>query len=411
MRIKLYPELADRFINQIAHYTEYNINIMGDTGHIIASSRNPERVGSLHEAAYRMIQENQEMMIIRESSEYFGTKSGVNLLIAPGKQPMGVVGVTGDPEKVREIALIIKMALETMIAYEEQQYVNLYQKSKYDQLYLALFDEKTTSRDKLEILAQQLKFDSKCIRLPVMLTFPDQEKMENILAQLNQDCLGPQDMCWLQNNQHVLIYKKLSGESGQILSSWRQTAEEWLEDLGRQIPYVQAFVGSLQCRLHYYAKGLQHCQWLEKHGASGKILFFADFTGEYLDSLLPEMELYAIYNVYDRNLDEDFKQSFLQIVDSLRGSNYNLVTTATLIQPMIAVSGANPIIVGLAVCLGGLGICLPTDGAFWQVKEFNGLTMKETFVAHTGGNLIACIVGFVTLCILAACSGFLPGLA
>ena len=130
MRIKLYPELADRFINQIAHYTEYNINIMGDTGHIIASSRNPERVGSLHEAAYRMIQENQEMMIIRESSEYFGTKSGVNLLIAPGKQPMGVVGVTGAPEKVREIALIIKMALETMIAYEEQQYVNLYQKSK-----------------------------------------------------------------------------------------------------------------------------------------------------------------------------------------------------------------------------------------------------------------------------------------
>ena len=87
-------------------------------------------------------------------------------------------------------------------------------------------------------------------------------------------------------------------------------------------------MGSLQCRLHYYAKGLQHCQWLEKHGASGKILFFADFAGEYLDSLLPEMELYAIYNVYDRNLDEDFKQSFLQIVDSLRGSNYNLVTSS-----------------------------------------------------------------------------------
>lgn len=96
---------------------------------------------------------------------------------------------------------------------------------------------------------------------------------------------------------------------------------------------------------------------------------------------------------------------------ALGSSATALVTTATLIQPMIAVSGANPIIVGLAVCLGGLGICLPTDGAFWQVKEFNGLTMKETFVAHTGGNLTACIVGFVTLCILAACSGFLPGLA
>lgn len=328
MLIKLYPELADRFINQIAHYTEYNVNIMGETGHIIASSRNPERVGSFHEGAYRMIHENQEMMIIGESSEYFGTKSGVNLLIAPGKQPIGVVGVTGEPEKVKEIALIIKMALETMIAYEEQQYVNLYQKSKYDQLYLALFDEKATSRDKLEILAQQLKFDSKCIRIPILLTFPDLEKMDSILTQLSQSCLTSQDMCWLQNNQHVLIYKKLKGERMEILTDWRQMTEEWLEDLEKKLPYVQAFVGSLQCRLHYYSKGLQHCQWLEKYGAEGKIVFFSDFTGDYLDSLLPEMELYAIYNVYDRNLDEEFKASFVEIIDSLHRSNYNLVTSS-----------------------------------------------------------------------------------
>ena len=86
-----------------------------------------------------------------------------------------------------------------------------------------------------------------------------------------------------------------------------------------------------------------------------------------------------------------------------------LVTTATLIAPMLAANNANPIIVGLAICLGGLGICLPTDGAFWQVKAFNNLSMKDTFVAHTGGNLIACIVGFIVLCILSFMP-FLPGL-
>lgn len=96
---------------------------------------------------------------------------------------------------------------------------------------------------------------------------------------------------------------------------------------------------------------------------------------------------------------------------ALGSSATALVTTATLMAPMLATTGANPIVVGLAICLGGLGICLPTDGAFWQVKEFNGLSMKETFIAHTGGNLIACITGFIVLCILVACSGFLPGLA
>ena len=96
---------------------------------------------------------------------------------------------------------------------------------------------------------------------------------------------------------------------------------------------------------------------------------------------------------------------------ALGSSATALVTTGSLMAPMLATTNANPIIVGLAICLGGLGICLPTDGAFWQVKEYNNLSLRETFIAHTGGNLIACIVGFIVLCILAACSGFLPGLA
>lgn len=95
---------------------------------------------------------------------------------------------------------------------------------------------------------------------------------------------------------------------------------------------------------------------------------------------------------------------------ALGSSATALVTTASLVAPLLETTGANPIIVGLAVCLGGLGICLPTDGAFWEVKEFNGLSMKETFIAHTGGNLIACLVGFAVLCILAMLK-FLPGLA
>ena len=94
---------------------------------------------------------------------------------------------------------------------------------------------------------------------------------------------------------------------------------------------------------------------------------------------------------------------------ALGSSATALVTTASLVAPMLEVTGANPILCGLGICLGGLGICLPTDGAFWEVKEFNGLSMKETFIAHTGGNLIACIVGFIVLLILSALK-FLPGL-
>lgn len=329
MRIKLNPALAERFIKQIAQYTEYNVNIMGETGHIIASSRNPERVGTFHEVAYQLIREHQEMMIIDDTSGYFGVKSGVNLLLSSGKQILGVVGVTGEPEKVKEIALIIKMALETMIAYEEQQYVNLYQKSKYEQMYLALFDEKVISREKLEILAEQLKFDSKCVRIPIVFVFSEEEKMDNVMAVLKGNFLVEQDMCWLQNNHHILIYKKMAGEKEELFSSWRENLEDWLNSINEKISYIQAFVGTLQCRLSYYSKGLQHCQWLEKQvHEKKKNIFFTDYIGNYLDSLIPEIELHAIYNVYDRFLENEFKSNFAAIIGSLRESNYNLVTSS-----------------------------------------------------------------------------------
>ena len=46
-------EMAQKFIDQITEYTEYNINIMDESGVIIAS-RDPKRVGTYHEAAYRI---------------------------------------------------------------------------------------------------------------------------------------------------------------------------------------------------------------------------------------------------------------------------------------------------------------------------------------------------------------------
>lgn len=329
MRIKLNPELAERFIKQIAQYTKYNINIIGETGYIIASSKNPERVGNFHEVAYQIIRDHLEMLIIDDASDYFGVKNGVNLPLMLEKQVIGVVGVTGEPEKVEEIAFIIKLALETMIAYEEQEYVRLYQKSKYDQMYMALFEEKVVSREKTEILAEQLKFDSRCIRIPIVLTFSEEEKMDHVMSVLKKHYLAEQDMCWQQNNHHVLVYKSLSDKKEKVFSLWKEDMEEWLSVLTGKISYVQAFVGTLQCRLQYYVKGLQHCQWLEKQAnKKQKNLFFMDYVGAYIDSLVPEIELHAIYNVYDRYLETDFKNGFVEIMGSMKENNYNLVASS-----------------------------------------------------------------------------------
>lgn len=95
---------------------------------------------------------------------------------------------------------------------------------------------------------------------------------------------------------------------------------------------------------------------------------------------------------------------------ALGSSATALVTSASIIGPVVTSMGVNGILIALAICLGGLFMPLPTDGAFWQVKEYNDLSMKETFSSYTLGCTIACITGFLCVVVLSIFSGVLPGL-
>ena len=52
---------AEKFIERITRYTDFNINIMDEKGIIIAS-RDKKRVGQYHEIAYRLIVGTEELI-------------------------------------------------------------------------------------------------------------------------------------------------------------------------------------------------------------------------------------------------------------------------------------------------------------------------------------------------------------
>ena len=96
---------------------------------------------------------------------------------------------------------------------------------------------------------------------------------------------------------------------------------------------------------------------------------------------------------------------------SLGSSAVALVTTASILGPIAAQLGAQPILLGLAICAGGLGLPLPTDGAFWLVQKLDNLSVKDTFLTYTVGSTIACAVAFGLVMVLNCFAGVLPGLA
>ena len=330
VKVELNEALAKRFLQKIGRYTDYNVNIMDVNGNIIAASRNVERIGTFHEVAYRMVEGNVESMVICKENEYEGVKEGVNLLLQSRGSVLGVVGVTGEEEKVREIALIIKMSFETMISYEQQQIDTLYRRSFQEQFYMALFVESAPAQSRLEMLAKQLQIEEKCVRIAVLLRVKGAVPRDEHALRKAIPVLKEQDLGWIFDEHRLLLFYKLSDQSKAGLGKWREEVLEWLEKVNVYQEFEAAFVGSLQNRLLYYGQALKHCRWLEENSEKGKnrVEFFYQHVQRYIADLTPDMELSAIFNVYNRVLDADFKSSFMDTIGALEATNYNLAEGA-----------------------------------------------------------------------------------
>ncbi|MDH6674085.1 GntP family gluconate:H+ symporter [Paenibacillus sp. LBL] len=95
---------------------------------------------------------------------------------------------------------------------------------------------------------------------------------------------------------------------------------------------------------------------------------------------------------------------------SLGSSTVALVTTSSIMGPLVLDLGVSPILLGLAICAGGIGLSLPNDSGFWVVNRFGKLTVTQTLKVWTLGGFIAGLTALATVYVLSLFSGILPGL-
>ncbi|MEO4054598.1 GntP family permease [Solibacillus sp. CAU 1738] len=95
---------------------------------------------------------------------------------------------------------------------------------------------------------------------------------------------------------------------------------------------------------------------------------------------------------------------------SLGSSTVALVTTSSIMGPMVMELGTSPILLGLAICAGAIGLSLPNDSGFWVVNRFGKLTIPETIKAWSIGGFVAGLSALAMVYILSLFSGVLPGL-
>lgn len=325
-------EIARKFIDRLTAYTSYNINIMNERGIIIAS-RNPDRVGTFHEIAYDIITQNRPIIEVSETGEYLGVQPGVNLMLVHEGKGIGVIGVTGTPDEVKSVALIIKMAMETMLEYEYEKELTSRRRNQKEQFLYQLVYETNQDIPALRLLAQKLGYSEEYLRIPVLIQAVSEKEPETLLQNIKA---GPrhtsQDISFLTRDRQILIFKTLP-DNVKTFSDYKYIVgdylNEFLKNAVRTKETCRFYIGSIQNQFTYYRDAYEHCKWLEKNVSSDSMgLFFYDYVDTYIKSLIPEIELHKIFGSFGKGLDDKYKESFLHLMEVLKKNNYNMVTSS-----------------------------------------------------------------------------------
>ncbi|MBM7619800.1 carbohydrate diacid regulator [Bacillus tianshenii] len=119
----LRTSLAKKIIREVKSFIKEDL-IMVDTSGTIIASTDPARIGNYHEGAFIAASE-KEMKIITQADEKVleGVKAGITLPLFHQQRVVGVIGITGTPEKVLPYGELIKKMTELLIQenyYQDQ---------------------------------------------------------------------------------------------------------------------------------------------------------------------------------------------------------------------------------------------------------------------------------------------------
>lgn len=106
---------SQKIAERIGGILHRNVNIMNEEGRIVAST-DPSRIGALHEAACHLIEHKIPEMDVYSIDQMTGSREGINLPLQIDGRTIGVIGVTGNPDELRDIGLVITEMAEILFS-------------------------------------------------------------------------------------------------------------------------------------------------------------------------------------------------------------------------------------------------------------------------------------------------------
>lgn len=167
---QLAQQIVDRTMNIIGN----NINVMNHAGTIIASG-DPERIGEQHDGALLAIKHGDTVEVGQiDASMLKGVKPGTNLLLKVAGDVIGVVGITGDPDTIRNYAALVKMTAE-MIVEQAHLIDQLQWDKRHKEEFITAWVENKLTKKELEHWSSRINIDLTLPRVAAIIRFNHSE--------------------------------------------------------------------------------------------------------------------------------------------------------------------------------------------------------------------------------------------
>ncbi|WP_373777782.1 CdaR family transcriptional regulator [Glaesserella sp.] len=182
--MKLNKDIANMIVKRTMQIIPNSVNVMDENGIIIASG-DPKRLNQKHTGAVVTLRKNQIVEIDHELAKLWNyeAKEGINLPLSYLGSNVGVIGISGNPNEVRQYAQLVKMAAELIM---EQSF--LLEQERWQRRYKEEFIRELLKGDlnQIEISEQAQFFD-----IPFHQSFsvillkvqdPTADKLQTLLA-------------------------------------------------------------------------------------------------------------------------------------------------------------------------------------------------------------------------------------
>ena len=180
--------LAQDIVDRKMRIIPFNVNVMDGRG-IILGSGETSRIGELHSGALLALAQNRTVEIDAATSRTLrGVKPGVNIPLTVRGQICGVVGLTGEPDTVRQFGELVRVTAE-MILEQAQLIGELQREKRYrEEFVFQLIHHGATPIADLEAWAVRLGVNFQRPRAVVVLELTDPElRPDQALSEL-QHC-------------------------------------------------------------------------------------------------------------------------------------------------------------------------------------------------------------------------------